>query len=143
MSPVTLNRFAARMKLAFTRILQNGQLNTQEVIQHYDGAVLPPNFDRNDRDTWPAAVPSVRDFQALVHFISDSTRGFGPEEFEIGDVILFCQPEQVLTGEAVWFDIQGDAYVQKEAGANLAKEWTVTIGGRLMHRTLLLTRRRG
>lgn len=144
MSPVTINRFASRMKMAFQRILANGQMNTQAVIQHYDAAVPPMDFDRNVRSTYPTPVPAAKaPFNALVHFISDATRVFGPAEFEVGDVLLFCNPEEDLSGENTWFEIQGDAYVQKECGAVLGEDWTVTIGGQLMHRTLLLTRRRG
>lgn len=143
MSPITLNRFATRMSLAFRQLLAGMRMNTLEIILHYDAAVFGPGFDRNDQSTYPTPDPRTRTFNALVHFISDSTKGFGPEEFEIGDVLLFLLPTQDVSGENVWFVIEGSEYVQKESGTVLAEEWTVTINGQLIHRTMLLTRRRG
>lgn len=143
MSPVTLNRLGARLRYQFALVLSKLSMNAEAVILHYDAAVLPVGFDRNDRSTYPTKVPASRNFPSLVHFISDTSRGYGPQEFEVGDVLLFFQPSQDVSGNDLWFEIQGRAYVQKECGNFLSVDWSLEVGGHLIHRAMLLTLRRG
>lgn len=140
MSPVTLNRLASKAQLIFRRVLANHLVNAQSIIMHYD-ATAPT--DRNDRATYPAASPGARTLNALVHFVSDMTRGFGPAEYEVGDVLLFIDPNQDTSGENAWFEIQGASYAQKDGAGPLAADWSLEIGGRLIHRAMVLTRVRG
>lgn len=143
MNAVFMNRLASNLRLQFQRVLASMQMNAGNVVMHYDAAVNPPDFDRNDSATYPTPVPATREFKSLIHFISDSSRGYGPQEFEVGDVLLFFLPEEDVTGNAPWFEIQGRSYVQKDCGNFLAVDWSLQVGNRLIHRAMLLTLKKG
>ena len=138
-----MNRVGARLRRDFASVLNNLQLNTDDVILHADVSVPGVDYDKNVASTYPAPVPVARTFRALVHFISDATRLYGMQGFEAGDVLLFLRPEENTAGADAWFEIQGSAYVQKECGTLLAQDWSLQVGGTLIHRAMLLTRRKG
>lgn len=140
---LALHRAAGRIRRDFAQTLGRNLLNTQDVVLHVDVAVAGPDFDPNVASSYPAPVPATRTFRALVHFISDSTRQMGMQQFEVGDVLLFLQPEQDVSGADPWFEIQGGKYVQKETGTALGEDWSLQMGGDLIHRAMLLTRKKG
>lgn len=143
MNTIFLNRVAGRLRRDFASVLGQMALNTQEVILHVDLATPGAAYDRNVASTYPAPQPATRTFRALVHFISDQSRLYGFQGFEVGDVLLFFRPEENVTGSDPWFEIQGAAYVQKDTGTLLAQDWSLQVGGQLIHRAMLLTRKRG
>lgn len=143
MSPVFMNRLGARLRQQFAQVLGHLHMNAGDVVMHYDSAVPPVGFDRNDSSTYPTKVPATREFRALIHYISDTSRSYGPQEFEVGDVLLFFKPEQDVSGNDPWFEVQGRPYVQKECGNFLSVDWSLEVGGRLIHRAMLLTLKRG
>lgn len=143
MNAIFMKNVARRLKRDFASVLNGLQLNAQDVVLHVDLAVPGAGYDPNVASTYPTPVPATRTFRALVHFISDNSRAFGFQQFEIGDVLLFFRPEQDVAGADAWFEIQEGKYVQKDSGTLLAQDWSLQVGGELIHRAMLLARKRG
>ncbi len=109
--------------------------------QEYETDAEP---DRLTGEMVGTGYPMTTKVKGLVHFISPTTTNYRVhQELEIGDAILEFPANIDLGGKRdVWFEIGGQAYVQKEVGKDLTMAFDAQIQDQKLFRTIVVTRRR-
>lgn len=140
-----LSGLSARIRRDTARIITRGLLNTAQVTVSYQQPI--PGSDPVDpalESTTPSTTTVTAVHPALVHFVEpvkSSTRQF--TEIETGDVILDFLDDVALPRTGAKFIIDGETYVQKEVGGQLAQYWDVIIQGQRHFRTVVATKAPG
>ncbi len=108
----------------------------------HTGSSTLAEFDPNVEASFPSTTPQSGSWKGLVHYVQPTKSGFRTfAEVQTGDVIVdFLHDVELPLGSRVLID--GQYYVQKDAGSELAEYWDLIIGGQRMLRTLLLTKQR-
>jgi hypothetical protein len=128
-----------------TRILNRGQLNTATVTVSWERPVdgSQPR-DPALEGTAPATETITLERKAFVHFVEPSkslARQF--TQIETGDVILDFLGDVVLPRDGAVFIVNGERYIQKDAGKQLALYWDLMLEGQPHFRTVVATKAPG
>ncbi len=136
---------SARVARHTSRLVSRGLLNSGLVTVMWRRPVagsLPQ--DPMIEATQPERETVTREVPALIHFVEISrsmVRQF--TAIETGDVILDLLQNVELPRDGAEFIVNGERYVQKDAGKELAEFWDVMIEGQRHFRTVLATRAPG
>jgi hypothetical protein len=141
-----LQGLSARIRRDTARLQARKLLNTALVTVSYQQPV--PGSDPVDpslESTTPATTTVTTDpIPAFVHFVEpvkSITRQF--TEIETGDAIIDFLDDVVLPRTGAKFVIDGETYVQKEVGNQLAQYWDVIVQGQRHFRTVVATKAPG
>jgi hypothetical protein len=136
-----------RMGRFLGKVIERGLLNAGPLIVHYIERTLPPEYDPNDEDTYPAETEKTVTVTALIHEVSARTTLRQFSEIKAGDLIVTFESEPTdeegnvinfAALEKIRFEWQGKIYVQQAVGKEVAQYWDVNIGGNPITQTLLL-----
>jgi len=136
---------SARIRRDTARIINNGLLNTAQVTVSYQQLALGSDpVDPALESTTPATTTVTAEHPALVHFVEPVKTGYRQfTEIETGDVIIDFLDDVTLPRTGAKFIIDGETYVQKEVGNQLAQYWDVIVQGRRHFRTVVATKAPG
>ena len=134
------------MKRDMQTAVKSGGMNSANVqfLWLEDAGAGSGTFDANVEGSYPETREVSGTARALVHFVQPIKSGIRQfAEIQPGDVILDMQPTAMPAPEGadgLKCVIDGQTYVQKDAGKELAQYWDLVVGGERMMRTLLMTR---
>lgn len=140
-----LTGLSARIRRDAQLLVARNLLNTAVVTVSYQQPV--PGSDPIDpalESTTPATTTVTAAHTAFVHFVEpvkSITRQF--TEIETGDVIIDFLDDVSLPRAGAKFVIDGETYVQKEVGNQLAQYWDVIVQGQRHFRTVVATKAPG
>lgn len=141
-----LSGLSARIRRDTSRLQSRGLLNTAQVTVSYEqpvtgSAPVDPALESTTPATTTVTAPPQPAFVHFVEPVKSITRQF--TEIETGDVIIDFIHDVVLPRTGAKFVIDGETYVQKEVGNQLAQYWDLIIQGQRHFRTVVATKAPG
>lgn len=137
---------SARIRRDTARLVGQGLLNTAMVTVSYQQPVtgsdpVDPALESTTPATTTVTLPEIPAFVHFVEPVKSSYRQF--TEIETGDVIIDFLDDVTLPRTGAKFVIDGETYVQKEVGNQLAQYWDVIVQGQRHFRTVVATKAPG